>query len=581
MTYYLHHTNRKTHRFRSLLCLFVLILCFGVTSLGYGIVDALNEESTTSETSAPKDILIYEIKQGKNTIPGEPVEFVTLYNPNDTNVSILDWTVEYAKPGFTGCTNASWFGDGTNPLVKRTVISGTGVAGDYATIISPHSLSAQLPLAMNDSAAGSVRLIDDTGIVQDLTGWQYNSSTGITINAPCSEDQQAASLSADKSLQRYLGCDVDEPVDTDHNSHDFFVSATTAGKRLGITRLPSCPVPAPAVPETASNSLTCAGAIINEILPNPAGTDTGHEFIELSNPTDDVIPLSSCALQYGDQGSTNTKTFAFPSDTELLPHSYRAFYDNETGISLTNSKAGTIWLLAMSDPANPVEISSATYPADLGDDISWMYDAGTAAWVSTYTPTPAAGNIVTATAPCPDSQVRNPDTNRCVTAANTPASTAAAKAATTLTPCAANQTRNPETNRCRNNATTAASSTPTPCKEGQERNPETNRCRAIASAAATAKACPAGQTRNPDTNRCRKVTAAGTGANSGINNVHDVASETKTGKNYWLIAIIALAGAITYGVYEWRHEIIMLVRKCLGIAGTEAASAKRAVLQNP
>lgn len=583
MTYYHDHSNRKPHRLRSLFCLFALILSFGITNLGYGIVNALTEGNIPPATPALKNVMLYEVKQGKNTNPGEPIEFVTLYNPNDISISILSWIVEYTKPGFSSCANASWFGDGTNSLVKRTIISGTGVTGDYATVIQPHALSAEIPLAMNDSAAGSVRLIDNTNAVQDLVGWQYTSSTGTTTNAPCSEGQQAASLSADKSLQRYLDCDAAEPIDTDHNSQDFFVSDTTAGKALGTTRLSSCPMTTPTKPET-TNYPTCEGVAISEILPNPAGADTGHEFIELTNLTDEVISLNGCALQYGDQASAGMKTFTFANNTEIQPRNFRAFYDNETGLTLTNSKAGTIWLLAMSDPVNPVEISTATYPADLADDISWMLDISSANWASTYTPTPGASNILTATAPCPDGQVRNLDTNRCITAINNDtASTAAATktTTTTLAPCAVNQTRNPETNRCRNNTTAATSNTPTPCKEGQERNPETNRCRAIASTTTATKACPAGQERNPDTNRCRKVTAAGTSANGGISEVHDVASETKAGKNYWLIAIIALAGAIVYGIYEWRHEIIALVRKYLGMSDDTPAPAKRPVLQNP
>lgn len=299
---------------------------------------------------------------------------------------------------------------------------------------------------------------------------------------------------------------------------------------------------------------------MSELLPNPAGTDSGHEFIELHNPTEEVIPLAGCSLTATD----NSKTYNFSATAELQPGEYQAFSDNMTGLTLANAAGGTV---RFSSPT--AELQAVTYPGNLDDDVSWARFVDD--WQSTYQLTPNAPNVLVSSKPCPVGEERNPDTGLC-------RSLTTGESSSILTPCREDQERNPETNRCRSlQSTVLASLVPckpgqernpatnrcrsiagsasnlVPCKEGQERNPETNRCRSVATAASSLKPCEEGQERNPATNRCRK--AAG-GNTKGLATVKDVPTGSIANHTKWLIAGLAVLGAIGYGAYEWRRPIL-------------------------
>jgi hypothetical protein len=86
--------------------------------------------------------------------------------------------------------------------------------------------------------------------------------------------------------------------------------------------------------ENGSFDFSDTPPVIVEILPNPAGADTQNEYIELYNPHDFDISLAGLFLDDAEGGS---KPFAFPLDTTLRSHEYRAWYSKETKLSLTNT----------------------------------------------------------------------------------------------------------------------------------------------------------------------------------------------------------------------------------------------------
>src|SRR5262249_50056444 len=155
----------------------------------------------------------------------------------------------------------------------------------------------------------------------------------------------------DKSIERFLDCAQSFPVDTDNNSADFALNSSSNPSNLSGQYVTSCqPVSTPAAgnndPTGTPNPVTgttptCEGVLITEILPNPAGTDAGHEYIELYNPTSSSISLDGCSLQT----SSSSKKFSF-SGTTLQPNEYKAFYDSATGLTLPNSAGGTAYLLS-------------------------------------------------------------------------------------------------------------------------------------------------------------------------------------------------------------------------------------------
>jgi len=521
------------------------------------IILPLFPTSVSADTTTPSSkVIISEVKLGGDSFsqgtaqPKDPQEFVTLYNQSGSDINLTGWTLEYAKTNFdkTYCSDSNWMAHNVSSSVSQTVLSGTLKAGQASTPIAR---------SLTDNTAGSLHLVDmsdsNNSVVQDLVGWG--------ISAPCQETAAASTPSNGKSIKRYLDCN-NLPIDTNDNSKDFAANQPPSPGTLSYPYQTTCQQD-DTLSTSALPATTCEGIVISEILPNPSGADTDNEFIELFNPSLDIISLQGCSLQT--TGSSKIYNF---NNTSLQPGEYHAFYGSDTGLTLPNSAGGTVWLLSPT-----TELQAITYQNSLDDDVSWILINNS--WQATFQPTPNAANVLQATKPCaegeernpdtgycrsiatlttsnlsacPEGQERNPDTNRCRTITIVSAS---------LTPCKEGQTRNPATNRC---ITAGSSSSPlTSCKAGQERNPETNRCKAIATIASTTlKPCPAGQERNPSTNRCRKSTS---GTSSKLTSVKDAATGSLTNNPHWWLAGFAAVGATSYGVYEWRQEVLQTLNR--------------------
>lgn len=286
---------------------------------------------------------------------------------------------------------------------------------------------------------------------------------------------------------------------------------------------------------------------ITELLPNVAGVDTDHEFIELYNPTNRAAALANYQLKVG------TKLYDFPAASSIGPGEYKVFYNNEINFTLTNT---TITVMLLGDDGSMIDQPLVYNNPD--DDMAWAFINDT--WQYTNQPTPATENQVSTAeiavtdepdskqlAPCASNQYRNLETNRCrllVTATSV------------ITPCKDGQYRSEETNRCRTIA--LAGGTLTPCREDQYRSEETNRCRNLATAASTLTPCKDNQYRSEETNRCRAI--ATTTPPPAAFAVEPIKDSGKVFVGWWALGgVMALAAG--YGVWEWRREIVVGVRK--------------------
>jgi hypothetical protein len=508
----------------------------------------------SADTPIPASkVIISEVKLGGDSYsqgtgqPKDPQEFVTLYNQSDSDIDLTGWTIEYAKTTFDKayCADSSWISHSVNSSANQTTLSG---------ILKARQASTPIARSLTDNATGSLHLVDmsdkNNPTVQDLVGWG--------TNAPCSESAPATTPSNGKSIKRYLGCS-NQPLDTDNNASDFSSNQPPSPGNLNSPYLNACQQedPSTSVESPQAQAATCEGVTISEVLPNPAGADSGSEFIELYNPTSSLIPLQGCSLQT----TGSSKVFNF-SNISLQPGEYHAFYSNGTGLTLPNAAGGTVWLLSPN-----TELQAVTYQPSLDDDVTWAQVSGT--WQATFQPTPNTANVLLSSKPCPEGEERSVDTGYCH--ANATLTTSS------LSTCKEGQERNPETNRCRAIPATSSSKTsPTKqaglasCKAGQERNPETNRCKSIVNtASASLKPCPAGQERNSSTNRCRKVSSAN--ATAKLATIKDSATGSIANNPHWWLASFAAFGATSYGVYEWRQEVTRflgrLKTKLPGISG--------------
>jgi hypothetical protein len=533
----------------------LLIVLGFLSTIVLPVFPARAAANTPSPTSK---IIITEVKLGGDSYsqgsdqPKDPQEFITLYNQSSADIDLSGWVIEYAKTSFdkTYCSDSNWISHSISGSASQTVLSGTLSAGQTSTPITR---------PLTDNTAGSIHLVDlsdkNNPTIQDLVGW----GTG----APCFKTAAAGTPSNGKSIKRFLSCN-NLPVASNDNSKDFATSQPPSPGKLNNPLTSSCQQDDSTanVPEVAQAQQTCEGIVLSELLPNPSGSDTGNEFIELYNTSSSAISLQGCSLQTS--GSSKVYNLA----TAMQPGEYHAFYSSETGLTLPNAAGGTVWLLSPT-----TELQAVTYLADLEDDVSWS--SFNNAWQVTYQPTPNSSNTLLATRPCPEGEERNPDTGYCRSSASLTTSNlsvckegqernpqtnrcrALATASSSLAPCKEGQSRNTQTNRCRSE--TSSSSALVACKAGQERNPQTNRCKAaLSTASALLKPCSAGQERNPSTNRCRKST---TGASSKLADVKEAATGSISNNPHWWLAGFAAMGATSYGVYEWRQEVWQILSK--------------------
>lgn len=132
--------------------------------------------------------------------------------------------------------------------------------------------------------------------------------------------------------------------------------------------------------------------IINEILPNPVGSDTANEFIELRNTSDTAVDISGWQLDDAAGGST---PYTIPSGTTVPANSIVVWYRSETKLALNND-ADSARLL---DPAGATK-ASATYAKALAEGYSYNLPISALAGASNYavstTSTPGRANTITA-----------------------------------------------------------------------------------------------------------------------------------------------------------------------------------------
>ncbi len=255
---------------------------------------------------------------------------------------------------------------------------------------------------------------------------------------------------------------------------------------------------------------------INEIMPNPAGDDTGHEFIEIYNPYNETVSLNNYKLLVG------SKYISFPQDTVIAPKAYYVVSNSVTPFTLTNTGSDvSLWSIDGRQIGEKVSYISAP------DDESWALIDNS--WQYTNQLTPGSENLANYIEPEPV------ETSVIVSE---------------LKPCAPNQYRSPETNRCRLLVTVG--SVLVACKDGQYRSEITNRCRNIASDVGVLGACDDKQERNPETNRCRNiVSSAIPQAAYAVEPFSDSSNDSIQMLSFLGISLVA----IFYAIWEWRPEL--------------------------
>jgi hypothetical protein len=301
------------------------------------------------------------------------------------------------------------------------------------------------------------------------------------------------------------------------------------------------------LPEVEKAVAKCFGLVFSEVY-SYFEVDYAEQFVELYNPTDEVIELDGCGVGY------KNKVYALSG--ELAPEEYLAY--RHEGLRLTKNPGSNNEILLVD--ADKSVATRVVYYSGQKKGTAWAYfgilseglDEGVKAWRQTYAVTEGAENIYQEFKSCTVGKVINPKTGNCINFYEDEE----------LPPCPVGKFRNPETNRCKSYE--SLDSVLKPCEEGYFRNPETNRCKKM-SVVEGPGPCNDGYERNPETNRCRKI-RENNGADFGV-----VGGGT-TGEGNWVgygaLAAVVIAG-LGYVGWQFRGEAKRGIMKIVRIKSNE------------
>lgn len=510
----------------------------------------------------PSDTLVIAQVQTGGPVSGTATqEIILLLNSASHDVEVTGWCIEYSSAA--NGTDFSKLGCIESVDVETELwLSGGGIVSFATQEFSDFNSGFLADFALKSGLAGGgghVRLIDREGTEVDRVGWG---------GAVSPEGSATAAHAAGEVLSRDLSSE--KVSDSDDNKADFsslpILSPISSGLYEQTVIIDVCANIEGAQTEVpngfVNNSGICteiqledARLIITELLPNAPSYDTGQEFIEIYNPTDQIVQLTDYVLQIG---PAYTDTFIFLTGT-IQPGEFTVVADTISGLTLPNTTAS----VRLVTPAGSIASETAAYVAP-DDDVSWALIDNE--WIYTNQITPGSANKPnfdpvespqtagdnSVLAPCPAGKFRNPETNRCKNIESV---------VSQLTPCDADEYRNLDTNRCRKIA--SATSALVPCREDQFRNPDTNRCKSRASKTSNLVPCDEGQERNPETNRCRKIQdIAGISSSGTLSEVTDIAVENGKGQLGWYMPLAVVSGAGGYALFEWRQELSRKLRQC-------------------
>ncbi len=314
-------------------------------------------------------VVISELSTG--SVSAASQEFIELYNPTASVVSLSSWQLEYKS---ATATSAAWS--------KRATLSGSIASFGFYLVATKGFVPSGDSLLTDGMAesAGHVRLLDQASQVVDLVGY------GATANA--SETSPAPAAGDGHSLERLPGASnalAGNSQDTGNNSQDFTVRITPEPQTTASpTEDPA--TPAPADTPIPGGNVDYSPLRINELLPNPASpaTDAKDEYIELYNDGDQPLSLSGLVLACG---SSFHAKFTLPSGT-IPAHGYATYFSLQSKLALTNSGGAARLQTAL----GTVLDETPSY-GSAADGQAWAYFSD--GWDWTTTPTPGSINVAT------------------------------------------------------------------------------------------------------------------------------------------------------------------------------------------
>jgi len=306
---------------------------------------------------------------------GNGGEFIELFNAGSQSVDLTDWGVGAATSG-----NPSY-------LLLEGVTLGSG---DYLVIAGSDDvpgadiIDSEMSLGNASSNADMVRVLHACGLPADtvIYGPTYLDPDDGTPVADWVDDAGVSGVDLDGRIAPKPGTGealarCRDGEDTEDSHADFVVDLSpTPGAPNPDT---GCIPPEPPRCEPGDGSVK-----INELYPNPDGTDSGNEWVELVNTGSETAVIDAWTLEWGT--SRFSSDFSFPAGIEIPPGGFLLVGDSEVpadvyaGISLGNASTAPdgIRLVDCREDEDPVVQDTVLYGGldDVPEDEELLDDAG-------------------------------------------------------------------------------------------------------------------------------------------------------------------------------------------------------------
>lgn len=346
--------------------------------------------------ASPQSLSFAEIK-----ITGD--EFLVLQNNSGQNITDLSsyWLQDFnnVNPLAAGVSNSSQqlpqvsLAAGQTLLLSSVAMStcGASVAGKLNISLTDGGGFLEL-VQMSQNANGAVAQTPG-----DIVSWS-SGANGSIQNVPSSTKDPKAIWYRYQNGTNYAwqqadlnssnACQLDVVLSGTTQSQGLVPSLGQASTSppASIVRLFSENTGVSGTPTMPVADLGLLAPQLSELLPNPAGTGTDgtDEYIELYNPNAKSFDLSGFVLQVG---TTTTHKYIFPSGTTIPSKSFKAFYSNETDLSMSNT-SGQAMLL---DPLGTTIGQTEPY-GSAKDGQAWAIANGK--WYWTAQATPDSANVI-------------------------------------------------------------------------------------------------------------------------------------------------------------------------------------------
>jgi len=216
-------------------------------------------------------------------------EWVELYNGDSLSIDLTGWSLEW---GTSSWQSEAFLDGGLVGPEGWLVVGGADVLGvDLAITISMG----------NASNTDGVRLLCPDGSVADTVVYGSPNEDGWIDDNGTVAESTAESAGSGECITR-----IQDGYDTDQSGVDFQTlgpeECTPGGEN---------PFTVPGVCEPSSS------VVINEFMPDPEGTDTGNEWVELMNNSGETVRLDGWSLEVG-KSAWGDFQYTFPSGSELM-----------------------------------------------------------------------------------------------------------------------------------------------------------------------------------------------------------------------------------------------------------------------